>query len=180
MSTLTNVQNSLFVPNLGPLINRNQTYTLSPPRYESDETTTTDEGEEELPEKHDVRPSLERPLTSLSAVLEEQDTRFAVLPEGSNLEGWTPRDIEELNDHVRHMLHSRRSKFKRSMKGFGKYVRKRKETLFSLHQMPTAHFLQLSVSLSLSMQCQSPLLVSLGYSSSLVWRDCCLIFDGLY
>ncbi|KAL5360393.1 hypothetical protein BJX96DRAFT_70854 [Aspergillus floccosus] len=124
LSTLTNVQNSLFVPNLGPLINRNQTYTLSPPRYESDETTTTDEGEEELPEKKDVRPSLERPLTSLSAVLEEQDTRFAVLPEGSNLEGWTTRDVEELNDHVRHMLHSRRSKFKRSMKGFGKYVRK--------------------------------------------------------
>ncbi|KAL4890113.1 hypothetical protein BDV59DRAFT_99792 [Aspergillus ambiguus] len=124
LSTLTNVQNSLFVPNLGPLVNRNQTYTLSPPRDESDETTTTDEGEEEFPEKHDIRPSLERPLTSLSAVLEEQDTRFAVLPEGSNLEGWTVRDVEELNDHVRHMLHSRRSKFKRSMKGFGKYVRK--------------------------------------------------------
>lgn len=58
-------------------------------------------------------------------MLEKQDTRFAVLPEGSNLEGWTERDIEELNDHVRHMLHSRRSKFKRSMKGFGKYVSKR-------------------------------------------------------
>ena len=36
--------------------------------------------------------------------------------------------MDELNDHVRHMLHSRRSKFKRSMKGFGQYVRKREYT----------------------------------------------------
>jgi hypothetical protein len=73
----------------------------------------------------DGRPSLERPLTSLSAVLGKQDPQFAVLPDGSNLEGWTAQDVEELNDHVRHMLHSRRSKFRRSMKGFGKYVSKR-------------------------------------------------------
>ncbi|THC93144.1 hypothetical protein EYZ11_007387 [Aspergillus tanneri] len=130
LSTLTNVQNSLFVPNLGPFLNRNPTYTLSPPRESSEDegTTTTDEGEE-IPEKEPdgrpTRPPLERPLTSLSAVLEKQDARFAVLPEGSNLEGWTERDVEELNDHVRHMLHSRRSKFKRAMKGFGKYVSKR-------------------------------------------------------
>lgn len=136
LSTLTNVQNSLFVPNLGPLLNRNQTYTLSPPREssEEEETTTTDEGEEATDEKdHPERPRLHRPLTSLSAVLEKQDTRFAVLPEGSNLEGWTERDIEELNDHVRHMLHSRRSKFKRSMKGFGKYVSKPLGFLITLY-----------------------------------------------
>ncbi|PLB43227.1 hypothetical protein P170DRAFT_370420 [Aspergillus steynii IBT 23096] len=136
LSTLTNVQNSLFVPNLGPLLNRNQTYTLSPPREssEEEETTTTDEGEEPTDEKdHPQRPPLERPLTSLSAVLEKQDTRFAVLPEGSNLEGWTQRDVEELNDHVRHMLHSRRSKFKRSMKGFGKYVSKPLGFLITLY-----------------------------------------------
>ncbi|KAK5636319.1 hypothetical protein RRF57_012031 [Xylaria bambusicola] len=30
--------------------------------------------------------------------------------------------MAELNDHVRHMLHSRRNKFKRIMKAFGKYV----------------------------------------------------------
>ncbi|KAA8647657.1 DUF2985 domain-containing protein [Aspergillus tanneri] len=138
LSTLTNVQNSLFVPNLGPFLNRNPTYTLSPPRESSEDegTTTTDEGEE-IPEKEPdgrpTRPPLERPLTSLSAVLEKQDARFAVLPEGSNLEGWTERDVEELNDHVRHMLHSRRSKFKRAMKGFGKYVSKPLGFLITLY-----------------------------------------------
>ncbi|GMF70226.1 unnamed protein product [Aspergillus oryzae] len=90
-----------------------------------EETTETEEGEETFEKSPEGRPSLERPLTSLSAVLGKQDPQFAVLPEGSNLEGWTARDIEELNDHVRHMLHSRRSKFKRAMKGFGKYVSKR-------------------------------------------------------
>ncbi|KOC18377.1 integral membrane protein [Aspergillus flavus AF70] len=137
LSTLTNVQNSLFVPNLGPLINRNQTYALSPPRESSEstgeETTETEEGEETFEKSPEGRPSLERPLTSLSAVLGKQDPQFAVLPEGSNLEGWTARDIEELNDHVRHMLHSRRSKFKRAMKGFGKYVSKPLGFLITLY-----------------------------------------------
>lgn len=137
LNTLTNVQNSLFVPNLGTWVNRNQTYTLSPPRESSestgDETTETEEGEEIFEKPPDGRPLLERPLTSLSAVLGKQDPQFAVLPEGSNLEGWTARDIEELNDHVRHMLHSRRSKFKRSMRGFGKYVSKPLGFLITLY-----------------------------------------------
>lgn len=54
------------------------------------------------------------------------DSRYAVLPHGTTLEGWSKEDQKELNDHVRHMLHSRRSKFKRSMRGFGQYVRRRK------------------------------------------------------
>ncbi|KAE8383280.1 hypothetical protein BDV26DRAFT_252005 [Aspergillus bertholletiae] len=137
LSTLTNVQNSLFVPNLGPLINRNQTYALSPPRESSEstgeETTETEESDEAFEKSPGGRPSLERPLTRLSSVLGKQDPQFAVLPEGSNLEGWTARDIEELNDHVRHMLHSRRSKFKRAMKGFGKYVSKPLGFLITLY-----------------------------------------------
>ena len=51
---------------------------------------------------------------------------FAVAPEGNQLEGWTREDLLILNDRVRHMLHSRRSKFRRAMRGFGKYVSKRK------------------------------------------------------
>ncbi|RAH44692.1 DUF2985 domain-containing protein [Aspergillus brunneoviolaceus CBS 621.78] len=127
LSTLTNVQNSLFVPNLGPFLNRNQTYTLSPPPapLRNLESSTSDEGEDEGYEKGQepaVRPSIEHTLTSV--VDEGGGPRFAVLPEGSDLAGWSPEEIEELNDHVRHMLHSRRSKFKRAMKGFGKYVSK--------------------------------------------------------
>lgn len=56
------------------------------------------------------------------------DSRYAVLPHGTRLDGWSKEDKKELNDHVRHMLHSRRSKFKRSMRGFGQYV-KRRESL---------------------------------------------------
>lgn len=65
-----------------------------------------------------------RVVHSLSSVLGED--RYAVLPDGATLDGWTLEEIQELNDHVRHMLHSRRSKFKRAMKGFGQYVRKRR------------------------------------------------------
>ncbi|KAJ6070425.1 hypothetical protein N7467_011744 [Penicillium canescens] len=128
LSTLTNVQNSLFVPNLGGFINRMPTYTISRPPYSSDEEqeTTADEGElsEEAKLKKDKERPIEqlRPSASMSSVL--PGPRYAVLPETRGLEGWTKEDYAELNDHVRHMLHSRRSKFKRSMRGFGQYVRK--------------------------------------------------------
>lgn len=60
---------------------------------------------------------------SISSVL--SDTNFAVLPHGVVLEGWSEEDKAELNDHVRHLLHSRKAKFRRSMRAFGKYVRTR-------------------------------------------------------
>ncbi|KAL4807747.1 hypothetical protein BDV18DRAFT_135956 [Aspergillus unguis] len=132
LTTLTNVQNSLFVPNLGPLVNRNQTYTLSPPtELQREETTSTEEDEEQ--KEVEPRPPFERQITSISSVLEESEPRFAILPDGINLEGWSYQDVEELNDHVRHMLHSRRSRFKRSMKGFGKYVSKPLGFLITLY-----------------------------------------------
>jgi hypothetical protein len=65
-----------------------------------------------------------RPVASITSALGPD--RFAILPDGVTLDGWTQEEIEELNDHVRHMLHSRRSKFKRAMKGFGQYVKRRK------------------------------------------------------
>ena len=144
LSTLTNVQNSLFVPDLFGFVNREPTYTLSPPTDDpvlEEEGTTTDASEqqqvqEDPPKVKKERPSIARARdTSISAVLDEGDTRFAVLPEQSSLEGWSKQDVEELNDHVRHMLHSRRSKFRRGMKGFGKYVSKR--TFYP--RFPTMH-----------------------------------------
>lgn len=127
LSTLTNVQNSLFVPNLGGFINRMPTYTITRPQYSSDEEqgTTTDENEPPEGDKTKQRPPLEQlqSFTSMSSAL--RGPKYAVLPEGHGLDGWTREDYAELNDHVRHMLHSRRSKFKRSMKGFRQYVRKR-------------------------------------------------------
>lgn len=131
LSTLTNVQNSLFVPDLFGFVNREPTYTLSPPKADpgsEEEGTTTDTSErlQEPSKISDTRPPVPRArYSSISSVLNEDDTRFAVLPDEHNLEGWSKEDVQELNDHVRHMLHSRRNKFKRAMKGFGQYISKR-------------------------------------------------------
>ncbi|KAH6689817.1 hypothetical protein F5X68DRAFT_204305 [Plectosphaerella plurivora] len=133
LSTLTNIQNSLFVPDLGRWVNRRPTYVLSDadaaslrPRTAtgiSRRPTTAQE-----PEKRGVAgesllipPPIERTSTISSRLTE---SHYAALPHGTTLEGWTAEDKELLDDHVRHMLHSRRSKFKRSMKGFGQYVRR--------------------------------------------------------
>ncbi|KAI0854361.1 hypothetical protein F5Y00DRAFT_222915 [Daldinia vernicosa] len=99
-NNVTNIQNSLFVPSLGRFINRRPTYQLSiAPKHET------------------IREEKDK---------EEEGFNFdhAVLPDGVFLDGWTDEEKDELNDYVRHMLHSRRSRFKRSMKAFGQYVRK--------------------------------------------------------
>jgi len=69
------------------------------------------------------RPGLDRTFTIASHLSDTED-HYAVLPHGLSLEGWSLAEKEELNDHVRHMLHSRRAAFKRGMKGFGQYVRR--------------------------------------------------------
>ena len=68
------------------------------------------------------KPQIERTHSITSVVT---DSHFAVLPHGVSLEGWSDEDKEALDDHVRHMLHSKRSKFKQRMIAFGKYVSKR-------------------------------------------------------
>jgi hypothetical protein len=57
------------------------------------------------------------------------NAQYAVMPNGETLQGWTPEEKEELDDLVRHKLHSRRAKMKRSLKGFGQYVRRREFTV---------------------------------------------------
>ncbi|KAL7793866.1 hypothetical protein V8C37DRAFT_80344 [Trichoderma ceciliae] len=140
LSTLTNVQNSLFVPDLGTWINRRPTYVLS----QRDAGPLARLGrpaereEERLPEGAEepsrVETGLETPTTEAGApaTLRRSDTitsrltdsHYAALPHGFSLDGWTEEEKLELDDRVRHMLHSRRSRFKRTMKGFGQYVRR--------------------------------------------------------
>lgn len=74
------------------------------------------------------RPELER-THSITSVMTE--SHYAVLPHGVSLEGWSEEDKEALDDHVRHMMHSKRSKFKYGMIAFGKYVQKRKSKSLS-------------------------------------------------
>ncbi|KAK3937050.1 hypothetical protein QBC46DRAFT_393733, partial [Diplogelasinospora grovesii] len=103
LSSITNIQNSLFVPSLGKWVNRRPTYDLSqlltaPGAYpESTENVTKEETSDE-----GERPAAGR-VHSLSSREE---------------------DIKLLNDRVRHMLHSRRSKIKQSFKGFLQYARR--------------------------------------------------------
>lgn len=68
------------------------------------------------------QPRMER-SHSISSVM--TDSHYAVLPHGVTLDDWAEEDKEALDDHVRHMLHSRRSKFKQRMRAFGKYISKR-------------------------------------------------------
>ncbi|KAH6613226.1 hypothetical protein F5144DRAFT_587057 [Chaetomium tenue] len=122
LSSITNIQNSLFIPSLGKWVNRRPTYDLSqvpripgafPPSKE-DVAAAESAGEGRPPE------GARSP--SLSSVL--SDTQYAILPNDASLEGWPEEDIKALNDYVRHMLHSRRSKIKQRLKGFGKYARR--------------------------------------------------------
>ncbi|ATY65905.1 integral membrane [Cordyceps militaris] len=148
LSTLTNIQNSLFVPDLGKLINRRPTYILtqhdpervvSRPGTSEPRTSGTqqepvtsgvapDETIEELPAleeaeaEADIPPPHIRRTDTITSRL--SDSHYAALPHGVSVTHWTDAEKRELDDHVRHMLHSRRSKLKRMMKGFGQYVRR--------------------------------------------------------
>lgn len=145
LGTLTNLQNSLFVPDLGGLVNRRPTYDLTrrptedaaviarsragtraskkesaspppPPRPISD--APTEAGSEiELQDNNRI-------TRQISISSEVSDSHYAVLPHGVSLEGWADDDVAELNDHVRHLMHSKREGFKRSMRGFRQYVSK--------------------------------------------------------
>lgn len=127
------MQNSLFIPNL-PFLNRRPTYNLR--RRRSEEESLEDINRYLEPvyaaqADEQAGPGLRRTESQTTmatvATIDSRlsDSRYAVLPHGASLDGWSKDDKKEVNDHVRHMLHSKRSKFKRTMRGFGQYVRRR-------------------------------------------------------
>lgn len=147
------MQNSLFVPDLGRWLNRRPTYELSrrstvsrrqdvPETIQEKDTPgmtpiASEPTQSETGDQAQIgtaptmqrtwswqrRPQIER-SHSISSVV--TDSHYAVLPHGFSLDDWSEEDKEALDDHVRHMLHSKRSKFKQRMVAFGKYIRKRK------------------------------------------------------
>ncbi|KAH7378697.1 hypothetical protein BKA66DRAFT_442725 [Pyrenochaeta sp. MPI-SDFR-AT-0127] len=132
LTSLTNMQNSLFIPNL-PFLNRRPTYQLRrrPSETESLEDINrvlgpiyaAEAGAQAAPRLR--RTESEATMATVGTIDSHlSESRYAVLPHGASLEGWTKEDKKEVNDHVRHMLHSKRSKFKRTMRGFGQYVRR--------------------------------------------------------
>ena len=70
----------------------------------------------------DDRQTLAEMTTNTSTMTE---LPYALIPPGRSLQGWTADEKAALNDHVRHMLHSRRSKMKRGFKGFLQYAKQR-------------------------------------------------------
>ncbi len=94
---------------------------------------------------------LSNPLTRKSSSTQSK-FEYAILPDDEKLEGWTREEMEEMDDMVRHMLHSKRAKFKRSMKGFKQYVRRRKYFSSPTCYSSNHRTLQLLDSLSLFMQ----------------------------
>lgn len=170
MNTLTNLQNSLFVPDLGSLVNRRPTYDLSSRSASGfDYEAQAHASERRIRSRAGTRASRMGAAPPLGAIPQEQDqipedeqhpppppskgegegegsgqdielqdsrrrtfsissqlsdSRYAVLPHGVSLEGWSDEEVAELNDHVRHLLHSRKEGFKRSWRGFRKYVSK--------------------------------------------------------
>ncbi|CAO2656094.1 Nn.00g048970.m01.CDS01 [Neocucurbitaria sp. VM-36] len=132
LTSLTNMQNSLFIPNL-PWLNRRPTYNLRRRRSEEEsledinrylEPVLTAQAEEQA--NPGLRRSESQTTMATVATIDSHlsESRYAVLPHGASLDGWSKDDKKEVNDHVRHMLHSRRSRFKRTMRGFGQYVRR--------------------------------------------------------
>lgn len=124
LSSITNVQNSLFVPSLGRFINRRPTYELSitdriPGAYPPDVPEA--EGAAAPEPAAAQRGDMPRAYSITSEIT---PSHYAVLPSGASLEGWSREEVDQLNDYVRHMLHSRRSRLKRRLRAFGKYVRK--------------------------------------------------------
>ena len=146
LSTLTNVQNSLFIPQLGRMVNRQPAYHFS---TEPEELQRLHRLKDELRElkselkdraKRKIRDVFGRPqpirIPSISSQM--TDWHYAVLNHGETLQGWSEEDKDWLDDLVRHSLHSRRAKMKRAFKGFGKYVRRRK-----YHDSDKSHHLTL-------------------------------------
>ncbi|TAQ90691.1 hypothetical protein B7494_g978 [Chlorociboria aeruginascens] len=130
--------NSLFVPSLGGVLNRRPTYRLSPRFREartidklraslkriSGPTEGEDgiEGEQKFEGPPGPPPLAQARKSNITSTLKQ--SQYAVLPDGEMLLGWTNEEKEELDDIVRHMLHSRRARFKRAMNGFWQYVRR--------------------------------------------------------
>ncbi len=134
LTSLTNMQNSLFIPNL-PFLNRRPTYNLRRRKSETEsleeinrilEPVRAAQADAQAPPRLQRSPTEATTTTMMTIDSQLTESRFAVLPEDTDLSGWSVEDKKEVNDHVRHMLHSRRSKLKRSLKGFGHYVRRRK------------------------------------------------------
>lgn len=146
LTTLSDVQNSLFVPDLGRWVDRSRYLRLTrPTRVESDAASITGTLGSTRPRASSraktpsIAPSsgtiAEEPSPEEEAeeIAAEDSTdhivargKYMVLPEGLvDWEHWEEKDREELDDYVRHLLHSKKWKAKRTWRGFKQYFKTR-------------------------------------------------------
>ena len=133
------------MPDLGSWLNRRPTYNLTrgntatstsvPPPVKTGrarggtgasqpaDLPTIPQASQEQSDAEDIEMQ-PRATRTMSISSDLSDSRYAVLPHGIDLQDWTEEDKAELDDHVRHLMHSRREGFKRSMRGFKQYVSK--------------------------------------------------------
>ncbi|KAF3232875.1 hypothetical protein TWF192_002802 [Orbilia oligospora] len=126
---------------IGSFINRHPTYDLSSiagresrrgSRAEQPTTSMIEDvqvpPEEEVPPEDNeapIPPALQRQRSrALSITSNLTDSHYAVLPHGVTIDDWTEEERAMLDDHVRHLLHSKREKFKRGWRGFKQYVKR--------------------------------------------------------
>ncbi|KAF7985373.1 hypothetical protein HWV62_6613 [Athelia sp. TMB] len=149
LSTLGDLQNSLFVPNLGRFVNRTRYLQLSKPDHskcdmdaELDEAASPAGGGQPFykrffklkgkkhEHKPESQPAQDGTVETANPHPEEDDDEpvargeFLVLPDGLvDWDQWTPAEREELDDYVRHLLHSRKWKLRRTWRGFRQYFK---------------------------------------------------------
>ena len=150
---MSDLQNSLFVPDLGRWVDRTRYLRLTKPDALPDSEATTDNAarptspaptmrsraaslipdvlrpKSPLPPPPARRPSQETlapdelPGSEVDRVPIAGRGNYAVVTEGLvDWENWTDIEKAELDDYVRHILHSKKWKAKRTWRGFKQYV----------------------------------------------------------
>ncbi|KZV89757.1 hypothetical protein EXIGLDRAFT_838290 [Exidia glandulosa HHB12029] len=134
MTNLSDMQNSLFVPNLGSYLDRARPFRMSKPPPPPPEmrqprpkvdTPTAPPDELAAMDQHKQRRREEREdsdATETESVVQAGD--YLMLPAGCvDWNKLTEDELRELDDYVRHLLHSKRERAKRVWRGFKQYVR---------------------------------------------------------
>ncbi|KAL8278272.1 hypothetical protein RQP46_009304 [Phenoliferia psychrophenolica] len=150
LTTLSDVQNSLFVPDLGRWVDRTRYLRLTkPPSTEvladgspSSSSSSTPpplpgsplKAPATIPEEEGRSPEDDAELAIAHEAHDGPDCpecphiiargKYLVMPEGLvDWEHWDDKDKEELDDYVRHLLHSKKWKARRTWQGFKQYFK---------------------------------------------------------
>lgn len=123
VTNLSDMQNSLFVPNLGSYLDRARPFRMSRPPAQSRPPSPQPPPETPESERGQVeRTDSEGTEHDSQSVVHAGE--YLVLPvDGVDWSKLSEDELRELDDYVRHLLHSKRERAKRIWRGFKQYVR---------------------------------------------------------